>query len=81
MAATDRDLLRQKMRGWVEAETTCNELRATQGAPSPAIAVSDALDLWDLRPDLFDLPRTDVEVAEFAAVAGAWDRLRAHWTA
>jgi hypothetical protein len=81
MSAADRDLLRRKIAGWVEAEETSSAQRVAHGAPSPARAVEDALELWELRPELFDLPRTELELAEIASAARAWQRLRAHWAA
>lgn len=75
----ERDMLMRKVAGWQEAEEASNRLRARDGVPSPEQAVEAALELWDLRPDLFDLPRTESELADIASAASAWARLRATW--
>jgi hypothetical protein len=75
----DRDLLRSKIAGWQEAEATARDLRVRDGAPPPAEAFRRAMELWELRPELFDHPRTEAELEGIAAVRSSWKRLRERW--
>jgi hypothetical protein len=75
----DRELLRSKIAGWQEAEATARRLRARDGVPPPAEAFRRAMELWELRPELFERPRTEAELEGIEAVRLSWRRLREHW--
>jgi hypothetical protein len=75
----DREVLLSKIAGWREAEATARNVRARDGTPPPADAFRRAMELWELRPELFDLPRTEAEQEGIEAVRLSWQRLREHW--
>lgn len=79
MSPKQREMLRKKMAGWAESADVSDRLRAASEPAHAAQAVADALELWELHPELFDLPRTANELRESAAVACAWQRLRSNW--
>jgi hypothetical protein len=72
----DRRAIARWLRGQRAAERRAHEAR--QAAPHHP-TFEDALELWDLRPELFDEPLDAVRVREIAAAREAWKKLRRNW--
>ena len=51
-------------------------LRALQVPDDATVAFDQAMDLWDLRPELFDAPPDVTRVREIEQARDCWARLR-----
>jgi hypothetical protein len=69
---------RQTIARWLRGQRAA-ERRATEARARPGSAFEDALELWDLRPELFDEPPDAVREREVAAAREAWKKLRRDW--
>lgn len=75
----DRGEWKRLAQGQQSAARRARAVRAAEGAPPPSEAFERAMALWELRPELFAMPRTAREEREIARVRDAWARVKAPW--
>jgi hypothetical protein len=75
--AIDPQALRRMVAGF---ESAAREARRAEPAPgTPDEAFAAAVELWELRPELFTEPPDPIRERGVAEARGAWARLRALW--